>query len=53
MTSFQEELRDEELNGGQHKNDDENLSLSSQERRESSRRFPVESLPLKMTRRRT
>jgi hypothetical protein len=30
MNFVQEELRDEDLNGGRHKNDDENISLSSQ-----------------------
>jgi hypothetical protein len=30
---IQEELRDEELNGGRHKNDDENLALASQEKK--------------------
>jgi hypothetical protein len=50
---IQEEIQDEYMNGGSHKNDDENLSLVIQKRRESSRSFPVESLPLKIERRRT
>jgi hypothetical protein len=50
---FLEYLQDEDLNGGRYKNDDENVSLVSQQRRESSRSFPMESMPLKTTRRRT
>jgi hypothetical protein len=44
----QEELRDEELNGGRTRMMMRTFLFPSRKRRESSRRFPVESLPLKM-----
>jgi len=37
----QEELQDEELNGGHQKNDDEKLLFSARKRRKSLRRFQV------------
>jgi len=49
----QEELRNEDLNGGQHKNDDENLALASRARKGKFKKIAIGELPLKSARRRT
>jgi hypothetical protein len=50
---IQEELRDEDLNGGRHKNDDENLSLSSQERKGKFKKISSGESTSQVGRRRT